>query len=223
MVMPAELQTFGGDDLSNPIELAPKRGPFGLAALPLAGRRRRSVNRLNAQARGTSGPRRPDRRVAGRGRHAQIGADRPCRSQLALEALRIVQKAAERFDLLIAEPCEQFELSLQGLESAGGVELKRETVDGRHGHSLSIRRLQSAPGSGVKQIEFVGRKPKRNRISRRRFGSRRAVASRAGGHPALARRVDRSPSARPSRLRPDISPPASTCSGRMPSSMDAPS
>jgi hypothetical protein len=49
VVMPAELQALGGDDLSNSIELASKRGPFGFAAVALARRRRRRVNRLNAQ------------------------------------------------------------------------------------------------------------------------------------------------------------------------------
>ncbi len=54
-----------------------------------------------------------------RGRHRQT-----MRFQLTFELLRIVQKAAKRFDLFIAESGEQFELSLQGLERAGGVELK---------------------------------------------------------------------------------------------------
>src|SRR6476659_3802566 len=85
------------------------------------------------------------------------------RFQLAFELLRIVQKAAKSFDLFVAEPGEQFELRLQGFKRAGGVELKRKAFKRCHGYSLSIRRLQSAPGSGVKQVEFLGRKPQRDR------------------------------------------------------------
>ena len=49
VVMPAELQALGGDDLSNPVELASNCGPLGLAALAFARRRRRRVDRLNAE------------------------------------------------------------------------------------------------------------------------------------------------------------------------------
>src|SRR4051812_342929 len=144
VVMPAELQAFGGDDLSNPIEFASERSPLGLATIAFARRRRRGVDRLNSEV------------SAHADRSNRIGAqpiEADMRSRcghavplkLALELLRIAEKSAKRFDLLVAESGEQFELSLQRLKRAGGVELKREAFNGRHGHSLTIRRLQSAP------------------------------------------------------------------------------
>jgi hypothetical protein len=47
--MPAEFQALGGDDLAKSIKRASVLGPLGLATLSLAKRRRRRVDRLNAQ------------------------------------------------------------------------------------------------------------------------------------------------------------------------------
>ena len=56
--------------------------------------------------------------------------------KLALQLLRIAEQAAIGFDLLVAKPGEQLELRLQRLERAGGVELKRQAVERRHGQSF---------------------------------------------------------------------------------------
>src|SRR3954470_24223936 len=112
VVMPAELQAFGGDDLSNPIKFASNCGPLGLATFAFARRRRRRVDRLNAEV--TAHAASCDRIGA-----QPVEADMRRWSghavpfELVLELLRVAEQAAKRFDLLIAEPGEQFELRLQ--------------------------------------------------------------------------------------------------------------
>src|SRR4029078_8283231 len=49
VVMPAELQALGGDDLANAIEFTPNCSPLGLAAVALARRRRGCVDCLDAE------------------------------------------------------------------------------------------------------------------------------------------------------------------------------
>ena len=119
------------DDRAELRQLLAERAPFGLAAVAFAERRRRRKDGAHAEIAADR-----DRRPTSARRRSmptwQLGAVMPCWSSSALEPRRVGEQAAERLDAPVSEAGEQFELPLERLEHARGIELKRKSVDRLH-------------------------------------------------------------------------------------------